>query len=295
MCGTWKDNWQPRLPKPSPDDDWKAWPPWKMHANEMRRQALQSASFRRYSRPEAFRGSLEDGIHIRQTIRGLHGFPPVVYVRKSHRLREAVDLRGPVVWLFSDTEDKMEAGEIWFGLVERWDRRFVGAEFFQIGAAVPIASVPSIQLRRLAGLISYCDIGLEIGRVEEALGPAFHRRVPKSLAKVQLNFSLPWWQSLAIRAAQFADRNVIRIAMPEFSKVGEFDQKVREAGKEVVAVAPDFDSAHVRKLREMYWVARSPSPPRGSDTNKQQYEQDVGATYAAYLSQEITAADWRLY
>ena len=293
-CGTWNHDWQPPPPLPPPDA-WKAWPPWKRHVNEMRRQAIQSVPSRNRSRAEAFRGSLEDGIHIRQTIRGLHRFPEMVYVRKSLRSHDgAVDGREPVVWLLRDAEGELQAGEIWFGLVARWDKRFVGAEFFRTGAAQPMDSTSSIDLHRLVGLISYCDIGLEIESVQATLGPAFDRCVPRSLPTVQLDLALPWWQALAARASQFADRHVVRVAMPTFSKVEEFDAKVREAGKRIVVVSPSaFDQAHLGKLGEMYWVSRPSSPPAGSDTNKVAYEADVKLKYSTQLSDDLTANDWR--
>jgi hypothetical protein len=285
-------------PVPAADRE-KAWPPWKAHHNEMRRQAFQVISFRQRTRAEAFRGSLENGIHIRRTIRGLQEHPQQLYVRKGLPTREVVDRNDPVVWLFSDAPDGLSSGHVWFGLCGRPDLQFIGAEFVQLEFDHPVKSVPAITRRPLAGMLSYGVLGVELEDVRRVLGAGLGRRVPQSLSAEEdkqrdaAEVGLPWWHKFANRAAQCAEACVYRVALPDFPHAAAFDEAVRKAGKRVAAVpAAAFDIAQLRKLQRMVWATRPYTPPRGSDTNLASYERDVVHTYKSHLATDPNADDW---
>jgi len=216
-------------------------------------------------------------------------------VRKGQPSRKIVDRHEPVVWLFTDELDDHRVGHIWFGLVERMDKYFVGAEHVQGTIEHPVASEPSVSRLPLMGIVSYCDVGVELKEIQRSLGDKFDRRVPRSTpgGAVQVDCTVPWWQALAQRAAKYAESCVYRVALPGFANLQGFDDTVRREGKRVVSVPPSaFDSVQLNKLQTMYWVTRPYSPKKGEDTNIEAYERHVRSAYSKYLATDRNAVDW---
>ncbi|MCB1968046.1 MAG: hypothetical protein KDI64_18950, partial [Candidatus Accumulibacter sp.] len=201
----------------------------------------------------------------------------------------------PVVWLFTDELDHHGVGHIWFGLVGRMDKCYVGAEHVHGTVEHPVASNPSISRLPLMGIVSYCDVGVELHEVQRSLDTKLDRRVPRSTpgGDVQIDRTVPWWQALAQRAAHHADNCVYRVALPGFSNLQEFDDTVRREGKRVVSVSPSaFDSVQLNKMQAMYWVTRPYNPEKGQDTNIESYEREVIGAYSKHLATDRNAADW---
>ncbi len=196
------------------DNRLKLWPPYKQHLNALRRRAYDYA-YRRTntSTVSPFRGSLEKGIDLRRTVRGMWQCPPTIYVcRTPSRFSKYSD--EPVIWLLDDTESSSEFHKVWFGLVDRKEHQFMCACLASTDLGSPIPERTFLTIRKVYGLVTFCDAGVPLATVRQQHGAAFEQRVPR----LRESFSgQPWWDVIAHQATLRAAKTVICVRSPGFA------------------------------------------------------------------------------
>jgi len=262
------------------------WPPYRWFLKRMRRKAhaLADPPEPRVNSAE-FRGSIEAGIDVRESLRSHLGIVPRIFVK--HRLppkARKTDEHEPIVWLL-DLEQISESIDefclVWFGL--KGGTPYVSTCYFYTRE---VYEEPQIRHRKLAGLVSFCDSGTPFAEISGRYGDEIERRIPKLDALSLGSAKNSWWERLFLAALQYAKKTVLYVSPEGFSIPERIVRRAARIGKAFCRIPLSiFSPLEQRKIRYLYACLPPCSYAAGEDHNCDQAQSSLVKQYEGTMEQ----------
>ncbi|WP_156371013.1 hypothetical protein [Nocardia arizonensis] len=270
--------------------DWnETWPPSDVFRIDMRHKAFRLAGLRNTSRVKSheFRGSMQDGLDLRRTLRSYYRSQPRLYVKQEMRVRrQIIDLDEPVLWLFDDYAsvdfDKPEYDSRYTWAGERNPERVLELYVLDISRKViPFedrSGAPAeIRLDPVHALLTFIDWNFELPTEENfrRLGRQLDQRLPlvdevhdfgdlcaDMSVSYQLNLSnARWWEVLLATALHHAKDRVVLVAPQKFIVPEAIARRFAAERKDIVRISMNgFTRDELRLLQTYHSLAHIHEP-----------------------------------
>ncbi|WP_170246937.1 hypothetical protein, partial [Nonomuraea zeae] len=291
-----------------------SWPPADAFINDMRSKAygLAKAIGSKQVKSVEFRGSLQDGMDFRRTLRSYYKGRPKLYVRQAMpRERKSVDRNEPVMWLFDgyDSAAPDDTASVRPATARcEFASSYSGSDFDQRITdwflQKPLTDRPDLKNKygeavrvtahELYGRVSFKDWGLTLDEMRARLGGDLDRRVPLSHAlddalystwhlayRYDLDLSAErWWEIMLVAAVHYAKENVVLFTPPKFAVPVGISALAAAHGKGIVHVPlAKFTHEEQRRLRVQYFLEHQYAKTYG-DINDPEYRGHLVSRFA---------------
>jgi hypothetical protein len=225
----------PRTRKLDSDTYLHGWPPFEEYLNKMRRKAhILAIDSQRISKRTVFRGSVEDGVDSKWTLRSIWRGSNAIYVKQLKRNQKPLrDVRlEPIVWLFDLTPSDKHSLRLWI-TGGGADEPVVGEWLYYSTEPMPLyeAENVTISFRDVRGYLTFCDAASGVRELRTLYANTFESRIPKQddFEYVPHLGSIPegtiedfpnalWWEAMLLTGLRYCSK-VLVCALPDGSSI----------------------------------------------------------------------------